>query len=144
MLHESQMHQVLGKLKRYEDTLEALIFNKVDTIGTVKLLETRDDLYTVPEDGYRTIIPGETWGGEGVYGFFRMDYTVPAHLAGTPLFLMPHTQGYESLLWVDGQPFGTYATKIVVTTHGNHYCDMIRMNPVAGEGFRSVCNLANS
>ncbi len=133
MLYESQMQQVLGKLKRYEDTLEAMIFGKVDTINAVELAETRDDLYAIPEDGYRPIVPGEKWGGEGVYGFFRMDYTVPDRLTGQPLFLMPHTQGYESLLWVDGQPFGTYATKIVVTTHGNHYCDMIRMNPAAGE-----------
>ena len=29
------------------------------------------------------------------------------------------------MLWVDGMPKGTFATKIVVTRHGNHYCDML-------------------
>ena len=133
MIDDTQVRHLLGKLKRYEDTLEALIFDKVDHIGPVALMETKEPLYEIPKNGYRTIHPGETWGDESVYGFFRWDYTVPEHLAGTPLFLMPHTQGYESMLWVDGQPFGTYATKIVVTTHGNHYCDMIRMDPKAGE-----------
>ncbi len=133
MLQEYQMPQLLGKLKRYEDTLEPLIFDRVDAIDQVELTETRESLYEIPQSGYRPVTSGETWGGEGVYGFFRMAYTVPERLAGKPLFLMPHTQGYESMLWVDGQPFGTYATKIVVTTHGNHYCDMIRMNPRAGE-----------
>lgn len=133
MIDDTQVRHLLGKLKRYEDTLEGLIFDKVDHIGPVALMETKEPLYQIPTDGYRTIQPGEIWGNEGVYGFFRWDYTVPEHLAGVPLFLMPHTQGYESMLWVDGQPFGTYATKIVVTTHGNHYCDMIRMEPKAGE-----------
>lgn len=133
MLDETQIRLTLEKLKRYAETLHELIFDKVDEVGPVSLMETKDDLYAIPEDGYRTIAPGERWGDEGVYGFFKFDYTVPERLAGRPLFLMPHTQGYESLLWVDGQPFGTYATKIVVTTHGNHYCDMIRMNPQSGE-----------
>lgn len=133
MLDESQVRLTLDKLKRYENTLEGLIFDKVDAVEQVSLMETKESLYAIPEGPYRHVMPGEKWGEEGVYGFFKFDYTVPERLAGQPLFLMPHTQGYESLLWVDGQPFGTYATKIVVTTHGNHYCDMIRMNPKAGE-----------
>ena len=46
---------------------------------------------------------------------------------------MPHTEGYETLLWVNGKPFGTFATKIVFTGHGNHYCDLLKMNVKAGE-----------
>lgn len=133
MLDESQILNLLGKMKRFETTLEPLIFETVDEICDVSLMETKDVLYEIPREGYRPIAKGEAWGGEEVDGFFRMSYTVPDALAGTPLFLKPHTQGYESLLWVDGKPFGTYATKIVVTTHGNHYCDLIRMDPKAGE-----------
>ena len=71
--------------------------------------------------------------GEGVYGWFKMGWEVPRELAGKPLFLRPRVGGYEALLWVDGRPFGTFATKIVVTGHGNHYCDMILKNPRAGQ-----------
>ena len=42
-------------------------------------------------------------------------------------------EGYEAMLWVDGRVSGTFATKIVYTGHGNHYCDMIKMDPKAGE-----------
>ena len=38
---------------------------------------------------------------------------------------MPRVGGYEAMLWVDGMPKDTFATKIVVTRHGNHYCDML-------------------
>ena len=54
-------------------------------------------------------------------------------LDGKNIFIRPHTQGYESLLWVNGEPFGTFATKIVFTGHGNHYCDLLKMNVKAGE-----------
>ena len=130
MLDASQVRNVLEKLKEFEDRLELKIFEKVDFIGDVDFIQTKETRYALPEGPYGTIKPGTVWGEEGAYGYFRTTYTVPPELAGEPLYLMPHTQGYESLLWVDGQPFGTYATKIVVTTHGNHYCDMIRMNPV--------------
>ena len=73
------------------------------------------------------------WGGENVYGWFKTTYQVPEEYAGRPLFLRPQVGGYEALLWVDGKPFGTYATKIVVTGHGNHYCDMLVKDPKAGQ-----------
>ena len=133
MLDASQVRNVLEKLKEFEDRLELKLFEKVDFIGGVDFMQTKETRYELPEGAYGTIKPGAVWGEEGAYGYFCTTYTVPPELAGEPLYLMPHTQGYESLLWVDGQPFGTYATKIVVTTHGNHYCDMIRMNPAAEE-----------
>ena len=34
--------------------------------------------------------------------------------------------------WTE-KPFGTFATKIVVTGHGNHYCDMLVKEPKAGQ-----------
>ena len=37
------------------------------------------------------------------------------------------------MLWVDGQPFGTFCNKIVIGSHGNHYCDMIAQNVHAGQ-----------
>lgn len=133
MLNEKQASIVLDKLERFEEHLGNLIFEQVDYIGDVLFKQTSETLYTLPGEPWGTICPGSAWGKEGAYGYFKTSYIVPKELAGEPLYLMPHTQGYESLLWVNGQPFGTYATKIVVTGHGNHYCDMICMNPVAGE-----------
>ncbi|MFR8461363.1 MAG: hypothetical protein ACLVEX_09270 [Ruthenibacterium lactatiformans] len=54
-------------------------------------------------------------------------------MAGRDLFLRPQFGGYEAMLWVDGAPRGTFATKIVVTRHGNHYCDCVCQNARAGQ-----------
>ena len=37
------------------------------------------------------------------------------------------------MLWVDGKPYGNFASKKIVNSHGNHYCDMLRRNVHAGE-----------
>lgn len=34
---------------------------------------------------------------------------------------------------MNGVPFGTFSTKIVFTGHGNHYCDLLKKAPEAGE-----------
>lgn len=133
MLNEKQIARMLSKLRRFEDTLEALIFEKVADLP-VSFYQTDESLYEIPDKAlYQPMAPGAHWGGEGVYGWFKMGWEVPRELAGKPLFLRPRVGGYEALLWVDGRPFGTFATKIVVTGHGNHYCDMILKNPRAGQ-----------
>ncbi len=133
MLNEKQIARMLSKLRRFEDTLDGMIFEKVADLN-VSLYQTGESLYEIPEEGlYQPVTIGQEWGGEGVYGWFKANWEVPRELAGKPLFLRPHTGGYEALLWVDGRPFGTFANKIVVTEHGNHYCDMILKNPKAGQ-----------
>lgn len=47
---------------------------------------------------------GERWGGEGLTGFFRMTFTVPASFAGQPLMLDMFLGG-DGILRVDGQPY---------------------------------------
>lgn len=133
MIDEKQIESILYKLKRFEDTLSELLFEKVDTLDMVRY-ETTDSLYSIPDNvEYIPCKEGDIWGGEGCYGWFKGKYTVPVERAGKPLFVYPKIEGYEALLWVNGKPFGTFATKIVVTTHGNHYCDMISLAPKAGE-----------
>ena len=133
MLNEKQIDRMLSKLKRYEDTLDAMIFEKVADLP-VSFYQTGESLYEIPDESlFAPMAVGSHWGGEGVYGWFRTGWQVPKELAGRPLFLRPKVGGYEALLWVDGKPFGTFATKIVVTGHGNHYCDMVVKNPKAGQ-----------
>ena len=133
MLNDKQILRMIGKLKRFEDTLDSMIFDKVCEIPA-SAYETKEELYSIPEDScYKPIKPGDIWGGEGAYCWFKASYSVPQELAGKPLFLRPNVGGYEALLWVDGKAFGTFATKIVVTGHGNHYCDMLVKTPKPGQ-----------
>ena len=135
MLTSQQIDRMLGKLKRFETILDPLLFKKVAKIDTVKAFETMDRLYEIPaDDKYTEAKAGEyVWGDNELFCWFKTDFTVPAELDGKNLFIMPHTEGYETLLWVNGKPFGTFATKIVFTGHGNHYCDLLKQNVTAGE-----------
>ncbi len=133
MLTEKQIQRMLGKLKRFEDTLEPMVFSKVAEIEA-SAYETAERLYEIPDASlFKAIEKGETWGGPRSFCWFKSEFTVPEELDGKNIFIKPHTQGYESLLWVNGEPFGTFATKIVFTGHGNHYCDLLKMNVKAGE-----------
>jgi len=131
MLNEKQLSRCVLKLERFLDTLDGLIFEKVCSLP-VSAFETEKQYHSIPEATYKPINKGDIWGGESRYCWFRSNYTVPAELAGKALFLRPQVGGYEAMLFVDGKPMGTFATKIVVTTHGNHYCDMVE--PCAREG----------
>lgn len=134
MLTEKQIDRMLGKLKRFEKILDPMLFKKVAKIDSVLALETKDRLYEIPDDSLCTPVKsGFVWGDDESFCWFKTDFTVPAELDGKDIFIMPHTEGYETLLWVNGKPFGTFATKIVFTGHGNHYCDLLKMNVQAGE-----------
>ncbi len=132
MLNEKQMPRCVLKLERFLDTLDGLIFEKVCALD-VRAFETDKQYHSVPDEKYKSISKGDIWGGESRYCWFRSDYTVPAELEGKALFVRPQVGGYEAMLFVDGKPMGTFATKIVVTGHGNHYCDMIEPSATAGQ-----------
>ena len=133
MFTEKQIKRMLSKLERFENTLEPMIFTKVAETGA-SAYETTERLHEIPDASlFKPVEKGFNWGREGAYCWFKTEFTVPAELDGKNLFIRPNTQGYESLLWVNGMPFGTFATKIVFTGHGNHYCDLLKMNVTAGE-----------
>ncbi len=133
MLTEVQISRMLGKLERFETILDPFIFRKVDEVGA-RAFETTERLHKIPDDSlFSPVEKGWVWGAEGSYCWFKTEYIVPDELDGKNLFIRPSTQGYESMLWVNGVPFGTFATKIVFTGHGNHYCDLLKMAVNAGE-----------
>ena len=134
MFTERQTERMLDKLKRFERTLDPMLFKKVAVIDSVLAYETTDRLYEVPDDSLCSPVKsGWIWGSEESFCWFKAEFTVPEELDGKNIFVMPHTEGYESLLWVNGKPFGTFNTKIVFTGHGNHYCDLVKMGVKAGE-----------
>ncbi|MDD6263013.1 MAG: glycoside hydrolase family 38 C-terminal domain-containing protein [Clostridiales bacterium] len=131
MLNEKQLSRCVLKLERFLETLDGLIFEKYCSLPA-SAFETDKQYHSVPDARYKPIKSGDIWGGESRYCWFRTSFTVPGELAGKALFLRPDVGGYEAMLFVDGKPMGTFATKIVVTGHGNHYCDMVE--PCATEG----------
>ena len=133
MLAKPHYEKMLTKLKRFEDTLNPYLFDRIDTLPASAFVADRQ-FHEIPGDEYFTPIEsGFEWGGEGCYCWLKTQYTVPDSLDGKDIFILPEIGGYEAMLWVNGMPFGTFNTKIVYTAHGNHYCGLVKKNAKAGE-----------
>lgn len=137
MLNEKQLDRLLAKLIRFESTLEPMMFEKAGEAENLRQYQTRQRLDGIPQDEtlYTPSIIGSTWGEEGAFCWMRAEYTVPAELADTPLYLYPQTKGYEGLMFVDGKPYGNFANKISRGSHGNHYCNRFTAGAAAGRKF---------
>ncbi|MBQ9010921.1 MAG: alpha-mannosidase [Clostridia bacterium] len=134
MLTDSSMKQTIQKLERLCDTLYQQIFRPVGTARVLSLYETRTPLHAPPEAALFTP-PGQRWGGEGVYGWFHLTYTVPDELAEQALYLMPEMRYYEATLWVNGRIHSNYAAKFVEASHGNHWCNRFTERAQKGETY---------
>lgn len=133
MYTDRQLDRLLGKLSRFEKTLEPLMFEK---IGEIEVMQypTEKSYDAVPEDS--CFVPckkGDAWGGEWSYCWYKGSYTVPEEYDGENFYVYPKIGGYEAMLWVNGVPHGIFADKINIGSHGNHYCDRIKTAGKAGE-----------
>ena len=133
MMNQPQIGRVLNKLEQFLMTLEPRMFVPHDTVSMNKY-ETSTRYDALPQGvEFTPAVKGESWGKELSYCWFDGTYTVPESLDGENLFAMPHFGSYETMMFVDDVPYGTFANKITNAGHGNHYCDLIRMNAKAGE-----------
>lgn len=135
MLNNPQIERMLAKIDRFSAILEPMIFEKVGEVD-FKAFVTDKQYHSIPDDSnFSEMKKGDTWYGENKYCWFKGSYTVDEAFDSQPIYIKPKMQGYEAMLWVDGKVFGTFATKITYTAHGNHYCDLVSMNPKAGQKF---------
>ncbi len=135
MLTDHSMNQTAGKLDRFVETLRERLFIPVGEARLTGCFQTTEPQNAIPADALYGPVPGR-WGGEGVYAWFRMEYTVPDSLDGKPLFLWPRIGFYEGTLWVNGRIHSNYAAKFNVGSHGNHWCNRFCAGARAGESFR--------
>lgn len=133
MLCKQHYEKMIAKLVRFEETLNPYLFRKIESLPVAAFVADKQ-YHTIPEDEkFEEISSGWRWGGEGAYCWIKTQYTVPEELEGRDIFIMPGMGGYEAMLWVNGVPFGTFNTKIVYTSHGNHYCGLIKKNAKVNE-----------
>ena len=133
MLCKQHYEKMIAKLARFEETLNPYLFTEIQSLPTTAFVADKK-FHTIPtNEKFEEISSGWKWGGEGAYCWLKAEYVVPEELDGKDIFIMPKMGGYEAMLWVDGVPFGTFNTKIVYTSHGNHYCGLIRKNAKANE-----------
>ncbi len=136
MLTVRGFEQTIAKLRRFTETLYGRLFIPVGQAQNLRLYETKVPLHQIPQESLFSAVDGrKRWGGEGVYGWFLAEFTVPAELQGKALYLYPRTEAYEGTLWVNGAMHSNYAAKFVEGSHGNHYCNRITASAKAGETF---------
>ncbi len=135
MLTTKGFDQTIVKLKRFSETLYNRLFIPVGQAQNQRLYETTAPLHQIPDESLFAPVSKARWGGEGMYGWFKAEYTVPAELDGKALYLYPRTEAYEGTLWVNGSMHSNYAAKFVEGSHGNHYCNRITACAKAGETF---------
>lgn len=132
MLTSRQIDRVLGKLKRFENTLETMLFTKVASLEA-EMYETEQNLDSAPKDApYYPAVPGAKWGGEWKYCWFRTSYTVPEELADQPIYLWPEVGGQEVMLFINDMPAGIFTKPQNGQSHGDHYCNLLTMGAPAG------------
>ena len=107
MLNETLEQLYLDKLKERYDEIGGLIYSNVTPIEGIELYETL--AFERFEDaskaaGYRPIRPGESWGGDGKSGWFRMRFCLPESFAGKPAAAIIDV-GYEGCAFIDGTPY---------------------------------------
>lgn len=136
MLTQGSFRQTEVKLKRFVKLLAERTFQPVGQANLRSLYQTTEPTHHIPADSLFAPV-GNTaeWGGDGMYGWFKADYTVPEELNGKALFLYPHIGFYEATLWVNGRIHSNYAAKFTEGSHGNHYCNRITATAKAGERF---------
>ncbi len=134
MLTDKSMEQTVRKLDRFCETLHACIFRPVGQATMLGMYQTKQPLHNIPDVSCFETVPDE-WGGEGVYGWFRMEYTVPQGLEDQDLYLYPHTGFFESTLWVNGMIHSNFAAKYNEGSHGNHWCNCFARSVHEGDHF---------
>ncbi|MBR2288405.1 MAG: alpha-mannosidase, partial [Clostridia bacterium] len=134
MQTDRSMDQTARKLDRLCESLRDMIFTPVGQAALRACYQTTEPIHHIPDPSLFGPVP-ETWGGEGMYAWFLLDYTVPEALAGRDLFLVPHIAFFEGTLWVNGKIHSNYAAKFNEGSHGNHWCNRFATSARAGEHF---------
>lgn len=134
---KKHQEQLISKMKHMEDTYTELIFEKICTLPS-KLLTCKEHYRNVPKGEFVDILTGDSWGGEDITGWFKCEYVVPDEMEGKKLFISAKVGAPESMLFINGNPRGIYATK-----HGNHHtlmlCDRAKAEDKINIDIESYC-----
>ncbi len=134
MIYDDYSKRVLGKLENLNKIYANLMYTKIDTLASPMCLQTKEHLRTPPTEGLSPLNSGDRWGGEYMNLWIMGSYTVPAELDGQKLYIIPHTNAYETLFFKNGIPDGIFNSK------GDymgimHSAQLLTANAKAGETF---------
>lgn len=132
---EIMVNKVFDSVKRYE----FFEYRKLSDALPAEVFETTEHLYSPPENGYKPIKPGEYWGQEWGYGWFRLIYTVPEELDGREIYFTQDTGAIECLVFINGKCCGEFDnTADYPEEQRLHRTKLLTKSAKAGETFEIV------
>ncbi|MEG2159112.1 MAG: hypothetical protein RRY18_04460, partial [Clostridia bacterium] len=107
MLNDKQIERTINKVARLNAVYEPYIIESKVTLSC-QLFETKEHYFVPPKfEQFRDISKGNVWGGENVYGWFLVDIS-KLERKKKEYYILSETDGIESLMYVDGQPYGMF------------------------------------
>ena len=109
--------KTVNKVKRLYGEYRKYLYNKISElpceISEIPAPESNPEARSrfntqMPNSGWHKVKPGDKWGGEFSYAWFRTDYTVEKEYEGKTLLLKPDTGLVEGLLFLNGKPSGIF------------------------------------
>lgn len=133
MYAKKQVSTILDKLERFQNMLHARMFCSVGTVE-MRAFPTKKIYHAIPDKtNFQACEKGTIFQGERLYCWFTGEYVVSPELENSSLYIFPKVKGYEGMLWVNGHPCGNFTSRIIVDSHGNHYCDLLTKRAAKGE-----------
>ena len=114
---EVYTRKTIDKVKRLYGEYRKFLFNKVSELdceiseipAPVDDPEARSRFHVqMPESGWHRAKPGDKWGGDFCYAWFKTKYTVSKELDGKTLLIRPDVGLAEGLLFLDGKASGIF------------------------------------
>ncbi|MCQ2450335.1 MAG: hypothetical protein MJ132_09165, partial [Clostridia bacterium] len=141
--------KTINKVKRMYDDYKKYLYNTVTELSCENAVipappedpaERAKFSAAMPQDGWKVIKAGDTWGGDFRYDWFRAQYTVPQELDGKTLLIKPDIGLAEALLFINGKPSGLfdYNPEIKCNSARLHEVQPLAFDAKAGETFEIV------
>ena len=108
MNNKQQLSALIGKVFDFENRYKEYAYAPLSEPMGAEIFETMENLYTPPKSDWRPIAPGEKWGKEWSYAWFKAEFTVPEDLNGRELFFTQDTGAVECLIYINGKCCGEF------------------------------------
>lgn len=142
---EVYTRKTIDKVRKFYGKYKGFLYQKVEAlsceIAEIPAPEATPEAQArfqvaMPKDGWKQIQTGDTWGGEGAYGWLRTTYTIPEEYAGKTLLLRPNVGLVEGLLFLNGKAAGNFdVCDKMATDFRLHEVQPLTFDAKAGETF---------
>ena len=108
MINVKQLNRLILKTSTLADVYTRYLVTESHSLNA-ELFCTRDHYTAPPQNAdYRPVKEGDVWGGDFVYGWFRVRVAVPSKFACKTVYLYNANGATENLVFMNGVPCGMF------------------------------------